>query len=78
MAVVKPPPPREGISLYRPADNDAWYVGSSHIIEWVSADDLKDENVQITITAENDSIDIMDFATENTGFYKINSFLRPS
>lgn len=74
MSVIKPPEPREGISLYNPDDKDTWYAGTNRTIEWVAAEEIKEDMVQITITGDNDSIPILDVETENTGSYKINSF----
>ena len=76
MTVVRPPVPDEGISLYKPVDGDLWYVCSTRIIEWVSAEDLKNEKVHIEINADNNStsLNVLDTVTENTGSFKIDSF----
>ena len=76
MSVIKPPSPSEGISLYKPVDRDRWYAGSLQTIEWVSAAELKNEQVKIEIIGDNLAISdpILEVETENTGSYKINSF----
>ena len=76
MTVTRPPAPDEGISLYNPADGDVWHVGSRQTIEWISAKDLVDEQVNIKVSIDNDStaLTIVERETDNTGNFKITAF----
>ena len=71
-----PPPPPEGISLIQPVDGDIWYVSATQLVEWVSADDAKNEKVNIKIEVDEDagSLTVLEEKTDNTGSFKVVSF----